>query len=125
MEKLPRSGVLQGTLFFTPSRGYVSWYPWTVRTSLADDIMAIGPLELPYTIPADFNPIPAVMAAAEAEKLKALEEYQKRVAEINEVCSRYLAIEAAPTAGEGNSKDFPDSSYDSDPETEPFNQEGF
>ena len=90
---LPRSGVLTGTLVLRPSHMSVNWYPWTITTDLTNDLLAIMPLSLSYEIPADFNPVPAIMAAAEAQKLEALKYYQKRVAEINEACSRFLAIE--------------------------------
>ena len=96
-DTFPRKGVLNGTLFLHPSRMSVGWYPWKVTTDLSLDIVAIKPCSLPYEIPADFDPIPGIMAAAEAQKLEALKTYQARVAEINEACSRFLAIEAPET----------------------------
>lgn len=44
-----------------------------------------------------FNPIPKQVAALEAEKAQALEQYQKCVADINRQLSKLLAIEHNPT----------------------------
>jgi len=43
-------------------------------------------------VPDNFNPIPQQVAALEAEKLKALDEYHASVAKINDQLSKLMAI---------------------------------
>jgi hypothetical protein len=52
----------------------------------------IGPAEFSYTIPEDFNPTAQKLAALEAAKVKAREEYQATVAELNERISKLQAL---------------------------------
>lgn len=70
------------------------WRPVIYRFKASDDkdLIFISDIEVEVTIPDDFDPIPKQVAALEAEKLKALQEYQARVAELNEQLSRLLAI---------------------------------
>ena len=48
-----------------------------------------------FEVPAEFNPVSAHVKALEAKKQAALEEYQKRVADINEQLSKLQALECA------------------------------
>jgi hypothetical protein len=49
----------------------------------------------------DFNPVPAQVAALKAQRKKALAEYTKSVAEINDRLSKLLCIEAPQAADDG------------------------
>lgn len=53
----------------------------------------IGPAEFQFTIPDDFNPIPAKLAAIEQAKAAARKEYMDKVAELNEQASKLQALE--------------------------------
>ena len=53
----------------------------------------VGPLAVDYTIPADFNPVAAKVAALEAKKAQALAEYQQTVADLNRRLSELQALE--------------------------------
>lgn len=52
------------------------------------------PVEIEIEIPDDFDPRPKKIAALEAKKRKVQAEFAKRVAEIDDQISKYLAIAA-------------------------------
>ena len=54
-----------------------------------------GPIEVAYDVPADWSPVAAEVAALQAQKKKALEDFQRTVAQINERLSKLQAIEVA------------------------------
>jgi hypothetical protein len=70
------------------------WKPVLLTYKSADDedCLFIREVEVAVDVPPDFNPVPAQVAALEAAKAKALAEYQKSVAEINERLSKLLCI---------------------------------
>jgi hypothetical protein len=70
------------------------WAPtiWKCRVDDEDDCIYIGAQTVTVEVPDNFNPVPAQVAALEAEKSKALAAYQKTVADINERLSKLLAI---------------------------------
>jgi hypothetical protein len=77
-----------------------AWVPevWAFQMDNAEDRIYIGTQTVSVEVPEDFNPVPAQVAALEAEKAKALAKYQQSVAQINERLSKLLAItnEATP-----------------------------
>ena len=54
--------------------------------------MYVGPHEVTYDVPADWNPVAAEVATLEAQKRQALEDFQNTVAKINERLSKLQAI---------------------------------
>jgi hypothetical protein len=54
----------------------------------------IGPIDVEYTIPSDFNPVAAEVASIEDLKLKALDAYNNSVQSLNERLSKLQAITA-------------------------------
>ena len=106
MKAFPRSGTIKGTLFFNARHMTVSFYPFAVANDPADGTFVIQEnFEVPYTIPAGFNPVLAVTQAARAAELAALEKYHAQVKAIQDALAQFLAIESNET----------------DPELEPFN----
>ena len=94
MTKLPRSGVLDGTLFFNAKHMRVSWYPFPINDNPADGTFVISKSHpVPYTLPDSFNEIAIVTQAAHAAELKALEDYQAKVKAIQDALAQFLAIE--------------------------------
>ena len=76
------------------------WLP-KVKSYKPDDTeecVFISEATVTVEVPNDFNPVPSQVAALEREKLAALEDYQKSVADINNRLSKLLAItnEATP-----------------------------
>ena len=73
-----------------------TWRPqvWYVKIDESANLVYIGEQELTVEVPNDFDPVPRQVAALEAEKLKALEAYQKSVADINRRLSELQALEA-------------------------------
>jgi len=74
-----------------------TWQPelWSVQVDDNDRRIFVSEQQVTVDIPADFNPVPAQVAALEAAKLAALAEYQKAVSLINARLSNLLAIEVA------------------------------
>ena len=70
------------------------WRPevWKCRVDDKADRIFIGTQQVTVEIPDDFNPVPQQVAALEAEKAAALEQYQRSVADINDRLSKLLAI---------------------------------
>lgn len=58
----------------------------------------VGPIEVTYDVPADWNPVAAEVATLEAQKKQALEDFQRTVAQINERLSKLQAITSEVTA---------------------------
>lgn len=55
----------------------------------------VGEHSTTYELPDDWNPVAAEVAALEAQKKQALEDFQRTVAQINERLSKLQAIEVA------------------------------
>ena len=74
-----------------------TWQPelWSCQVSDSDSRIFVSEQSLTVDVPADFNPVPAQVAALEAEKLAVLEKYQEAVGAINARLSKLLALEAA------------------------------
>lgn len=74
------------------------WRPTIWRFKPLDDAERVFIAEQVFTveIPDNFDPVPAQVAALEAEKRQAMAEYQAKVADINERLSKLQAIEYAP-----------------------------
>lgn len=70
--------------------------PWSVRVSDDEERIFINEQMVEIDAPDDFDPVPKQVAALEAEKRKAMDEYQAKVADINERLSKLQAIEYAP-----------------------------
>jgi hypothetical protein len=70
------------------------WLPhaWGCKVEETTDRIFLRQLQIKFEVPDDFNPIPHQVASLEREKAKALEEYQERVAEINDRLSKLLSI---------------------------------
>lgn len=62
------------------------------KTDDTDELVFVSAQSVTVEVPDDFNPIPAQVAALEAQKAVALAAYQRSVAEINERLSKLLAI---------------------------------
>ena len=76
--------------------GYQSgWTPvlWSCRVADTDARVFVSEQEFEVEVPEDFNPVPAQVAALEAQKLEALQKYQQAVAELNERLSKLLPLE--------------------------------
>jgi diadenosine tetraphosphate (Ap4A) HIT family hydrolase len=71
------------------------WRPdiWHCKVDENAERVYIGKQTIDVDIPDDFDPVPKQVAALEDEKLKALAQYTKTVADINERLSKLLAIE--------------------------------
>ena len=65
---------------------------WCFKVAGDEDLIFIGEQFVSVEIPANFNPVPAQVAALEAQKLAALEKYQESVANINDRLSKLLAL---------------------------------
>lgn len=76
------------------------WRPTIWRSRVEDDPTRvwISEQEIEIDVPDDFNPVPKIVASLEEEKRKALADYQRRVAEINEQLSKLLALPMAEAA---------------------------
>lgn len=74
------------------------WEPLVYPHEMSDDETRIYLNEQTIEVetPDDFDPAPKQVAALEAEKRKAMDEYQAKVASINERLSKLQAIEFAP-----------------------------
>lgn len=72
------------------------WRPavWPLRVDDQDNRVFISEQQVTVEVPDDFNPVPAQVAALEAQKAAALAEYQKAVAQINDRLSKLLALSA-------------------------------
>lgn len=70
------------------------WHPhaWGIKVSEEQTRIFLCQIEVEVDVPDDFNPVPHQVRALELEKAAALEEYQNKVAEINDRLSRLLAI---------------------------------
>jgi len=75
---------------------YISDDPDLKDVSIFGRVCTSAPLT--FTPPSDLNLTAIEIAALEAEKLKALESYQRTVADINERLSKLLAITNEVTA---------------------------
>jgi hypothetical protein len=75
------------------------WKPdlWAHKAADSESRIFIREIAVEVEPPEDFNPVPAQVTALEAEKARALAEYQKSVAEINERLSKLLCIQMSPT----------------------------
>jgi hypothetical protein len=82
-----------------PDYACKKWVPdlWHCKVDENEDRVYIGEQTVEVDIPDNFDPVPKQVAALEKEKLKALAEYTKTVAEINERLSKLLAIEHQPS----------------------------
>lgn len=79
------------------SRNYCApktWQPevWGFRMEDTAERVYVGPREVHIDVPDDFNPVPRQVAALEAERAKAMDDYQRAVARINDQLSKLLAI---------------------------------
>jgi hypothetical protein len=70
------------------------WIPkvWGCRVDDNEDRLFVSEQSIEVEVPDDFNPIPAQVAALEAQKAEALAKYQHSVALINKQLSKILAI---------------------------------
>lgn len=75
------------------------WKPdlWAHKAPDSESRIFLREVGVEVEAPDDFNPVPAQVAALEAEKAQALAEYQKTVVEINERLSKLLCIQMSPT----------------------------
>jgi hypothetical protein len=85
------------------SKTFESRYEWlpsirSYKSASTEDNVYIGEQTFTVEAPDDFNPVPAQVAAIEAEKLAAMAVYQKSVADCNERLSKLLAIEHSTVA---------------------------
>jgi hypothetical protein len=71
------------------------WRPdfWNCKVDENEERIYISEQTVEVEIPDNFDPVPKQVAALEKAKLKALAEYTKTVAEINERLSKLQAIE--------------------------------
>ena len=53
----------------------------------------VGKQQIEFEVPDDFNPVPVQVAMLQAEKEKAMEEFNLRVARINEQISKLTCLE--------------------------------
>ncbi len=62
----------------------------------------VGKQKIEFEVPDDFNPVPIQIAMLEAEKQKAMDEFNKRVAVLNEQISKLtcLTFEAEVSHGQ-------------------------
>jgi len=76
------------------------WRPefWSIRVEETDARVFISVQQFDCVIPDDFDPTGRLVAALETAKQKALESYQRTVADINERLSKLLAITNEVTA---------------------------
>lgn len=83
-------------IFMAKQWGADKWTPqvWWCKVSEDHSLIYVGPQEVTVEVPDNFDPVPRQVAALEAEKLKALEAYQKSVADINRRLSELQALEA-------------------------------
>jgi hypothetical protein len=70
------------------------WTPkvWRNQVEDAEDRLFVSQQSVEVEVPDDFNPIPAQVAAIEAQKAAVLAEYQHSVAMLNAQLSKLLAI---------------------------------
>jgi len=85
---------VKGYLFMSRNWSGDEWKPdlWGSRLPDNEGRIFLRELAIEVEAPDDFNPIPQQVAALEHAKAQALEEYQQRVAEINERLAKLLAI---------------------------------
>jgi hypothetical protein len=83
---------------YKPDYSIKEWRPdlWHCKVDENAERIYIGEQTFEVDVPDNFDPAPKQVAALEKEKTKALAEYTKTVAEINERLSKLLAIEYAP-----------------------------
>lgn len=73
------------------------WRPVIKQYQYEDEeCVVIGEQQFTVEIPDDFDPIPGQVAALEEKKREALAEYQRTIAEINDLLSKLQAIGFAP-----------------------------
>lgn len=79
---------------YTADYSRKEWQPglWTFKPEDCAHRIYVGPRIVTVDVPDDFDPTAKVVAALEAEKVAALQDYQAKVAEINERLSKFLAI---------------------------------
>jgi hypothetical protein len=79
---------------YTEDYSRKEWRPhaWGIQVGDAHDRIFSHKIQVEVDVPDNFNPIPHQVAALEAEKEKALEEYQAKAAQINERLSKLLAL---------------------------------
>ena len=75
------------------------WVPNVHPYQLDDEAsrIYIAPINIDVVIPDDFNPVPAQVAALNAEHLAALKAYQETAANINERLSKLQALTFEPS----------------------------
>jgi len=95
MAKVKIKGTVVGYHFKHMEAGQIHWALSSAhRVELDDETLHIQPFEAEVEVP-DINVVAAQVQGLEAEKLRALAEYQQRVADLNERLSKLLAIEVA------------------------------
>lgn len=81
---------------FEWTKNYISkeWSPevWRCKVEETGERVYIGEQTVTVDVPDDFDPIPGQVAALEAEKKAALDNYHVAVRDINERLSKLLAI---------------------------------
>lgn len=90
-------------------KGFIVWkkYEWETKASFVfldykpsdtHESVVVMPYTLRFEMPDEFDPVPAQVRGLEAQKAKALQEYQKTVEAINEQLSKLQAITYEPEA---------------------------
>ena len=88
---------------------FVHWYPGDRYHLFAFDntkyektCVLVNKQTIEFEVPDDFNPVPIQIAMLEAEKQKAMDEFNKRVAVLNEQISKLtcLTFEAEVSHGQ-------------------------
>lgn len=78
-----------------PRYAFVDYQPTPTHDDTSHRV-PVMPYTLTFTMPDDFDPVPSLVAAVEAEKVAALAAYQEAIAKCNERLSRLQAITYEP-----------------------------
>lgn len=78
--------------------GEIKWSVTEVKLSIGGSVVGQWEHEVSLPIPDEFDPVPAQVAALEAQKLAALADYRAAVGAINDRLQKLLAIECSSEA---------------------------
>lgn len=82
-------------LFIHWKQGYKDTDEWSLFSVDMSEYgyVLVGKQQIEFDVPDDFNPVPIQVAMLKAEKEKAMEEFNLRVARINEQISKLTCLE--------------------------------